>query len=274
MSPGELGGPGAALESHLVDIKAKGRKALIVYLTGAFPDIEGCIGLMQAATEAGADLVELGIPFSDPVMDGPTIQKSSEMALAGGVTPYDVLDCVRAAGLPIPVALMTYYNPVFRAGPARFAAEASRAGVGGLIIPDLPLEESSEWEATAVASGIAPILLAAPNATDERLRMVCDRSRGFVYAISLLGVTGERAAPSKDAASIANRLTPMTELVVALGLGVSTPAQAAEAVAVADGVVVGSAVVARVLRADSISSGIESVAAFVSSLRSAMDGDL
>ncbi|RIK07235.1 MAG: tryptophan synthase subunit alpha [Acidobacteria bacterium] len=262
-----LGGPGGELEAALLEKKAAGRKVLIAYLTGAFPSVEGCVALMREVADAGADLIELGIPFSDPVMDGPVIQRASEAALQSGTAPADVLECVRLADVPIPVAVMTYFNPVFRHGLERFASDCSESGVGGVIIPDLPLEESGEWEEIAKGVGVAPILLAAPNAADERLAEVCERSRGFVYAISLLGVTGERDSLSEVASAIAGRLAPMTNLVVALGLGISTPEQAAEACQVADGVVVGSAIVKRVLEDHG------SPAELVAAMRAAMDAE-
>lgn len=265
--PEALGGPGGPLEARLCEKKAAGRKILIAYLTGAFPSIDGCVGLMREVADAGADLIELGIPFSDPVMDGPVIQKASEAALRSGVTPADVLQCVRLADVPVPVAVMTYYNPVLRYGPERFAFDCAEAGVGGAIIPDLPLEESGEWEEIAKRAGVAPILLAAPNASDERLAEVCARSRGFVYAISLLGVTGERDSLSDVASAIAGRLAPMTELVVALGLGISTPEQASQACQVADGVVVGSAIVKRVLEDP------PSAPELVTAIRAALDAE-
>lgn len=267
--PEALGGHGELLESALNEKKAAGKKILIAYLTGAFPSVDGCVTLMREIADAGADLIELGIPFSDPVMDGPVIQKASEVALGSGVTPADVLECVRLAEVPVPVAVMTYYNPVFRHGLDRFAADCAKAGVGGVIIPDLPLEESGEWEEIAKRAGVAPILLAAPNASDERLAEVCARSRGFVYAISLLGVTGERESLSDVASTIASRLAPLTDLVVALGLGISTSEQATKACQVADGVVVGSAIVKRVL--EDPGSAAELVAAMRSAMNSKKD---
>lgn len=260
-----LTGHGGHLERALREKKFAGKKILIAYLTGAFPSVDGCVKLMRELAEAGADAIELGIPFSDPVMDGPVIQQASEAALKSGVTPVDVLQCVRLAEVPVPVAVMTYYNPVFRYGLERFAADCSGAGVGGVIIPDLPLEEAGEWEEAAQRAGVAPILLAAPNASDDRLAEVCSRSRGFVYAISLLGVTGERESLSDVASAIASRLTSLTDLVVALGLGISNPEQAAQACEVADGVIVGSAIVRHVLED---SGGAPEL---VAAMRSAMD---
>lgn len=262
-----ISGAGGELEAALAEKKRSGKKVLIAYLTGAFPDRDGCVELMREIAEAGADLIELGVPFSDPVMDGPVIQKASEAALAAGITMVDVLQCVRLAELPIPVALMTYFNPVFRRGLDRFAGECADAGVGGVIIPDLPLEESAEWEEVAISHGVAPILLAAPNASDERLAEVCARSRGFVYAVSLLGVTGERESLSEVASAIASRLAPMTDLVVALGLGITTPEHAAEACRVADGVIVGSAIVKKVLEEPATAANL------VASMRAALDSE-
>lgn len=268
----EIAGPGGELERRLAELKASGRKILVIYLTGCLPDAAGCVSLMREAAEAGADLVELGIPFSDPVMDGPVIQEASRRALDRGTTPSDVIACAAEAALPVPVAVMTYFNPVFRRGLDRFAREAAKAGVGGAIIPDLPLEESAEWEAAAAAAGVAPILLAAPNASDPRLAEVCARSRGFVYGVSLLGVTGRRDQLSEFAGQIGGRLQALTSLPALVGIGVSTPAQAAEVAPHADGVIVGSAVVQRVLEAASAEVAARSAGRFIAELRSALDG--
>lgn len=256
---------GLSLETALLEKKKTGKKILIVYLTGGFPSIRECIELMQDVADAGADLIELGIPFSDPVMDGPVIQAASAAALRRGVTPLDVLECAARSEVSVPIAIMTYYNLVHRRGLRRFAKEASQAGVGGVIIPDLPLEELSEWEEVAVEEGLAPILLAAPNAPDVRLSTVCKRSRGFIYAVSLLGVTGERSQLSSVAESIARRIQSFTDLVVALGIGISTPNQAAEACQFADGVIVGSAIVKQIL--DSPEKAVD----LVVSMRRAID---
>ncbi|MFP3900155.1 MAG: tryptophan synthase subunit alpha [Acidimicrobiia bacterium] len=254
-----------SLEARLRERRDAGRKLLVPYVTGGLPGWERVV---EAVAHAGADAVELGIPFSDPVMDGPTIQEASERALAAGTTPHDV---IAAAGRldtgGVPLVVMTYYNVVHRYGHERFARSLAEAGIAGAIVPDLPLEEVGEWAAAADAAGVATVLLAAPTASDERLGRVCARARGWVYGVGLLGVTGERAALARSALDIARRLKATTDLPVLVGVGVSDPAQAAEVVSVADGVIVGSALVRRLLDG----GGPEGAAAFVSELRAAID---
>lgn len=234
------------------------------YVTGG---LEGWRPAVEAAAAAGADAIEIGIPFSDPVMDGPTIQAAGDLALAAGATPASILDEASALDVDVPLVVMTYYNIAHHAGHERFARSLAAAGVAGAILADLPLEEAGPWKAAADPAGVETVLLAAPTASDERLAAVCARARGFVYAVGLLGVTGERAALASSAVVIAGRLKAITDLPVLVGVGVSTPAQAVEAAAVADGVVVGSAVVRRLMEAD----GAESVGEFVGALRRALD---
>ena len=222
---------------------------------------------MRAVADAGADVIEIGVPFSDPVMDGPTIQAANDRALASGATPTSILDQVRGIDAGVPLAVMTYYNIAFRAGLERFAASLVDAGVSGCILPDLPLEETGPWVEAADDVGIETILLAAPTASDERLSRVCARSRGFVYGVGLLGVTGVRAELAASASIIAARLKQVTDLPVLVGVGVGTPGQAVEASAAGDGVVVGSAVVQRMLDG----AGPAGVAELVAEFRAALD---
>lgn len=253
------------LESRLRAARDGGRKLLVPYVTGGLPGWEHTV---EACAAAGADAIEVGIPFSDPVMDGPTIQEASEAALAAGATPQGIVSAmadIETGGVPLVV--MTYYNTVHRYGHERFAASLAAAGVAGAIVPDLPLEEVADWADAADAAGVETVLLAAPTGSDERLARICDRSRGWVYGVGLLGVTGERAELARSALEIARRLKALTDKPVLIGVGVSTPDQAAEVARVADGVIVGSALVRRLLDG----GGPEGAGAFVAELRAGLD---
>lgn len=241
-----------------------GAKCLVPYLTGGLDDWTATLG---AAVDGGADAIEVGIPFSDPVMDGPVIQVASDRALAAGATPAGLLDQLARADIGVPLAVMTYINLVFRHGYRRFAQDLVRAGVSGAILPDLPLEESDEWCDAADAAGVETVMLAAPTASDDRLRRVASRARGFVYAVGLVGITGERDSLAASAKVIAARAKEVTDLPVLVGVGVSTPQQAVEVCEVADGVVVGSAFVRRALETGSP----EAVGELVGEFRQALE---
>jgi tryptophan synthase alpha chain len=229
-------------------VKAGGGKAFVPYVTGGFPAVDA--SLVRALAEAGADAVEIGLPYSDPVMDGPVIQEASRVALEAGTRADTVLDLVRAADLAIPVAVMTYVNPVLAYGVDRFAADAADVGVSGLIVPDLPVDEADEWLDVLARHEIAPVMLAAPNSAPERLARIAAASRGFVYCVASFGVTGSRTELGESARALVGSLRPHTETPLYVGVGISTPDQAVEAVSFADGVVVGSALVEPLLRAD------------------------
>jgi tryptophan synthase alpha chain len=253
------------IESRLRAARDAGRKLLVPYVTGGLPGWELVV---EAVADAGADAIEVGIPFSDPVMDGPTIQAASERALAAGATPRGIVDALgRLDSGGIPLVVMTYYNTVHRYGHERFASSLRDSGVAGAIVPDLPLEEVGDWAVAADAAWVETILLAAPTAPDERLARICARSRGWVYGVALLGVTGERERLQRSALDIAGRLKATTDKPVLVGLGVSNPQQAAELAAVADGVIVGSALVRRLLDG----GGADEAAAFVGELRRGLD---
>lgn len=254
-----------ALDEALRTARDAGRKLLVPYITGGLG--EDWTEVLSAVAAAGADAVEIGIPFSDPVMDGPVIQEASAAALHAGATPSSILDALAGVDVEVPTVAMTYYNLVFRAGELRFARSLAEAGVSGAIIPDLPLDESAEWEREAAAAGVATVLLAAPVTTDERLVEIAARSRGYVYAVGRMGITGERVDVSSSSAAISSRLKAVTDLPVLVGFGVSTPRQAVEVCAAADGVIVGSALVRRLLEG----GGPDAAAAFVSELRRAID---
>jgi tryptophan synthase alpha chain len=253
------------LESHLRAERDAGRKLLVPYVTGGLG--QDWLDVIRAFAAAGADAVEVGIPFSDPVMDGPTIQAASEAALAQGTDLDQILDGLRGVEVDIPLVVMTYANLVFHKGYQRFAAEAVAAGVSGIILPDLPLEEMGEWEPHALDAGMETVLLASPLTPDGRLATLCERSKGFIYGVNLLGVTGERAALSDTSVILAKRLKAVTDLPVIMGFGISTPDQARTVAEHADGVVVASALMR--LRIDG--AGPEQLGAAVADLRSALD---
>jgi len=253
------------LEKHLRAQRDAGRTLLVPYLTGGLG--AAWLDVLRAVADAGADAVEIGIPFSDPVMDGATIQEASQRALELGATPSAIVADAAQADVEVPLVVMTYYNPVQHAGEQRFASMLAEAGIDGAIIPDLPVDELGPWADAADAAGVETVLLAAPTTPDDRLRVICDRARGFVYAVSLMGVTGERRALAERAADVGRRTKAATDKPVLLGVGISTPEQAVEAASNADGVIVGSALVRRLLE----SGGPDDAHRFVRELRVALD---
>ncbi len=255
-----------ALEPHLRERRDGGAKLLVPYVTGGLTD--DWVDILHAVVAAGADAVEVGIPFSDPVMDGPTIQEASVRALGRGTTPGSILAELARCQVDVPMVVMTYYNLAFRMGDLRFARSLAAAGVSGAILPDLPLEESADWERESAAAGVASVLLAAPVTPDDRLACIADRARGFVYGVSRMGVTGERTSVAASAGVLAKRLKATTDKPVLIGFGISTPEQAVEVCHEADGVIVASALLRAVLDGE----GPEGAAAFVARLRRALDG--
>jgi tryptophan synthase alpha chain len=253
------------LEQALRGARDAGRKLLVPYVTGGLD--EEWLDVVRGLAAAGADAIEVGIPFSDPVMDGPVIQAASVQALSAGATPAGIIAELARVDADVPVAVMTYVNIVARTGYRRMARELAAAGIAGAIVPDLPLDEAGEWRAEASAAGVDAVLLAAPTTPEERLAAICAASRGFVYAVGLMGVTGERGALAESALTIATRCRALTDTPVLVGVGVSSPEQAALACTAADGVVVGSALVRRLLDGE----GPEGAARFVASLRASID---
>ncbi|WP_205474595.1 tryptophan synthase subunit alpha [Nocardioides sp. SYSU D00038] len=224
--------------------RADGRAALVGYLPAGFPDVDGGIEALRAMVDAGCDVIEVGLPYSDPVMDGPTIQAAAQQALEQGVRTTDVLRTVEAvAATGTPTVVMTYWNPVERYGVDRFAQDLADAGGAGLITPDLTPDFAPEWVAAADARDLDKIFLVAPSSTDERIALTTAACRGFVYATAVMGVTGARDATSDLAGPLVERTRRATDLPVGVGLGVSTGDQAAEVASYADGVIVGSAFV-------------------------------
>ena len=253
------------LEAHLRSRRDSGRKLLIPYLTGGLGS--DWLEVLRAVAAAGADAIEIGIPFSDPVMDGPTIQEASQRALEDGATPAGILDQLRGVDAGIPLAAMTYFNLAFHAGFERFAHALVDGGVRGAILPDAPMEELGEWHTAARAAGVETVLLAAPVTPDERLARLCEQSEGYIYGVNLMGITGERASVTESAAVLAKRLKSFTDKPVVMGFGISTPEQAVGVAAESDGVIVGSALVRRVLDG----GGPEAAAEFIGALRTALD---
>ncbi len=222
-----------------------GRPAFVAFLTAGDPSLERTISAATELETAGVDVLELGVPFSDPLADGPVIQRSSERALGRGVTLARVLEAVRLIRekSALPLLLFSYFNPLLQYGLERLAADARAAGVDGVLVTDLPPEEAEEWLPVARRAELDTVFLASPTSPAERLRSVAEASRGFVYAISRMGTTGERAVLSAEARPLLERLRALTAVPVALGFGLSTPEQVRDAAAVADGIVVGSTLV-------------------------------
>ncbi len=257
--------PLVPLGDHLRAARADGRKLLVPYVTGGLR--ADWLDVIHAFVDAGADAIEVGIPFSDPVMDGPTIQEASARSLARGTSPLGVLAELRGLECPAPLVVMTYYNLVFRAGLRRFATEMVDAGMSGIILPDVPLEELGPWHEAAAEAGVETVGLVGPVTPDDRLQRVCDAASGFVYGVNLMGVTGERSDVSAASSVLAKRIRAATDLPAIMGFGISTPAQAAAVATHADGVIVASAIM-RIL----LDGGTPADAgAFVGSLRSALD---
>ena len=245
--------------------RSPGAKILIPYLMAGAEDF--WLDAIEAVIDAGADAVEVGLPFSDPIIDGPVIEEAGNRSLARGTTAAEALAALGTRQWGAPLVVMTYYNVIAHLGHERFAGLAAEAGVSGTIIPDLSLEEVEPWAEVADRSGISTVMLVAPSTSPERTSRICARSRGFVYAVARMGVTGERSEIGDEAAAVVAKVAAATTLPACVGIGVSTPAQARQVSRVADGVVVGSAVVRRLAESD----GPEVAASFVASLREAID---
>ncbi|MFE7118511.1 tryptophan synthase subunit alpha [Streptomyces sp. NPDC057654] len=256
------------LSQVLAAAKTEGRAALVGYLPAGFPTVDGGVRAIRAMVEGGCDIIEVGLPHSDPVLDGPVIQTADDIALRGGVKISDVMDTIRevhtATGAP--VLCMTYWNPVDQYGVERFAADLAAAGGAGCILPDLPVEESETWRKAAQLHGLATVFVVAPSSRDERLARITAAGSGFVYAASLMGVTGTRESVGRQAQDLVERTRATTELPVCVGLGVSNPEQAAEVAGFADGVIVGSAFVKRLLDAPDLDTGLAAVSALAGDL--------
>lgn len=236
--------------------RAEDRAALIGFLPAGFPSRSGCVQAIAAMVAAGVDLVEIGLPYSDPVMDGPVTAAAADRALAAGMTTQGVLDTVsEVARLGVPTLVMTYWNPVQRYGVDRFAADLAAAGGAGVITTDLTPEEAGPWRAACTEYGLDPVMLVAPSSSEARLRLITATCGGFVYAASTMGVTGARAEVSPMARDLVARTQAVTDLPVAVGLGVGTGEQAAAVAGFADGVIVGTAFVRAVTGAEDEAAG-------------------
>jgi tryptophan synthase alpha chain len=252
---------------------APGRAALMPYLMGGFPDVDGSVAIGEACADAGADLVELGVPFSDPLADGPVIHAAGTRALQAGVTLHGVLQAAARIAERLPVVLMCYANPLLARGVERFAGELAAAGVSGLIVPDLPLEEAEGVRVACDAAGLALVPLIAPTTPDDRLQAIAPQARGFLYTVSVTGTTGERAGVDASLRSVLARAKAHSPVPVAVGFGISTPEHAAAAAdAGADGVIVGSRLVRAATEAvdagaDPAAAVGEAVAALAAGLR-------
>lgn len=261
------------LDAHFAQARSRGRKSLSLYVTPFYPEPEVTIPLVLALADAGADMVEIGIPFSDPIADGPTIQESSALALRNGATLRATLEIAREirAARPIPLLLMGYANPIYAYGVTRFVQTAAEIGVDGTIIPDLPLEESGDYRAIAAAAGVSSVLLAAPTSSSERLAALDAATTGFLYCVSVAGVTGARTRVAESTIAFIDRArASVRRHPLMVGFGISGPDDARSVSARCDGVIVGSALIT-ILKEAPPPERIERAAAFTRSLRAALD---
>jgi tryptophan synthase alpha chain len=259
--------PASAVTRSFATAAAEGRAALIGYLPAGYPSVDGAADAAKAMVESGVDILEIGLPYSDPLMDGPVIQEAVHQALIRGVHVKDVLRTVETvASTGAAVLIMTYWNPISRYGVSAFARDLASAGGCGLITPDLPPEEAGDWLDAARTHALDRVFLVAPSSTDERIALITSVCGGFVYAASVMGITGARTSVGTAAAGLVGRVRQHTDLPVAVGLGVSTAAQAAEVASFADGVIVGSAFVKRLLDAPDPAAGRVAVSALAAEL--------
>lgn len=254
-------------------LKRQGQKALVPYIMAGDPELATTEALVPALEKAGADIIELGVPFSDPLADGPTIQRAAERALRHRVSLANVIAMVkrlRDSGCGVPIVLMTYYNPVLKYGEKMFAKDAVAAGVDGVIVPDLPPEEAKTLKQAAEKAGLDTIFLLAPTSTTERITLVAGVTSGFIYYVSLTGVTGARKALAEGLSASVKKIKKTTDKPLCVGFGVSTPEQAAEVAGFAEGVIVGSALVSVIEKNVGKKSLVKEAAAFVRELKKAI----
>lgn len=271
-------GRGLRLQQAFERARNEGRRALIPYLTAGDPDLAATRRLALALVNAGADIVELGIPYSDPLADGPTIQAAGERALRSGTTIGGVMETARwlRRHADVPLVYLVYYNCIYRYGLDRFVEEAVQSGVDGLVVPDLPPEEAGALEATLSGTDLSLIYLLAPTSTSDRIHLVTERATGFIYCVSLTGVTGARDVLPDSLGAFVERVRALSKVPLAVGFGIATAQQAAMVAKVADGVIVGSAVVDRVAKASTVDEAVTTLDAYVGELRRAatVEGEL
>ena len=256
-------------------LRQRGEAALVPFFMAGDPDLDATRAIIRAAVDAGADLLELGVPFSDPTADGPVVQRAALRALQRGTSLRQILEMVaelRRAGLTTPIVLFGYYNPIFHYGPARLADDAARAGVDGLLVVDLPPEEAEELWVPARAAGLDVIFLLAPTSDARRVEAVLRKASGFVYFVSMTGITGSAAIDAADVRGMVERLRERCRLPIGVGFGITTPAEAAAVAAYADAAVVGSAIVRRIEAIGSAPELAAEVGEFVRTLKAAVRG--
>ena len=274
MSPAAGGDERGRIAACFAELRRRGEVALVPFIVAGDPDLDATRALVRAAADAGADLIELGVPFSDPTADGPVIQRAGVRALGRGTSLRQILEMVaelRRGGVMIPIILFGYYNPIFHYGPARLAADAARAGVDALLVIDLPPEEADELWQPARAAGLDMIFLLAPTSDPSRVRAVLRKASGFVYFVSMTGITGSKAIDSADVRRLVEDLRSSCPLPIGVGFGISTAEEAAAVAEYADAVIVGSAIVRLI---ESVGSSpaqdlVATVAGFVRSLKDA-----
>jgi tryptophan synthase alpha chain len=263
------------IDEAFKELKSDRKKALIPFFTAGYPDMPIFLSLVREASKCGADLIEIGIPFSDPIADGPTIQHSSARSLDGGVTLAKVIEAIKelSASVPAPLLVMSYLNPILRMGVARFVSASSKAGVAGLIVPDLPLEESDLLRNASDDTHLTTISFLAPTSSQERIKLIASRAEGFIYLVSLTGVTGAKDELPETIPEFVTKVREHTELPICVGFGISQPRQAGYVSKFADGVIIGSAIVEIIREGGEQMGVVSSVGSFLTSVRSAMDSD-
>lgn len=262
---------GGRISRKFCELAGKGELGLVAYITAGDPSLDGTEKIVLRAAEAGADVIELGVPFSDPVADGPTIQRASERALRAGATLAGVIDLVRRirSGTDVPLVLFSYFNPILQMGLERFAVAAAAAGADGVLATDLTFEEADEYRAVMHANGLDTIFLVAPTSTDERIEKIASASRGFLYLVSRAGVTGAREALPPELPGLARRIRKFTALPIAVGFGISLPTHVTVLGGIADAAVVGSVLVAEIEKASSPDVAADAVAERIRGLKRA-----